>query len=187
MPHVIVNTGTTRRVVVDRARTAAIASGAGRGTRVKDRAAVANLDGTKEVVRVASVGIQGPPGADGVDADNVVIRTSGQAISGGRVVKLGPDGKVYLASAGVVGDATLIVGVAVTATSGPDESLTVRLEGRMTDPVWSWTPGMPLYCGANGVLSHTPPAPPMAFVCEVARALTATEILVDTQTPIVRG
>lgn len=70
-----------------------------------------------------------------------------------------------------------IVGVAFTsATSG--NPITVMTKGQITDALWSWTPGLPLYCGvAGGALTQT--APTSGAVVQVGVALSATEINVQ--------
>ena len=70
-----------------------------------------------------------------------------------------------------------IVGIAFTsATSG--NPITVMTAGQITEALWSWTPGEPIYCGlTGGTLTQT--APSVDAVVVVGVALSATTINVQ--------
>lgn len=69
-----------------------------------------------------------------------------------------------------------IVGIAFTsATSG--NPITVMTEGQITDALWSWTPGLPLYCGlTGGTLTQTAPATDAVVVVGVALSATVINV-----------
>jgi hypothetical protein len=180
---IIVDTGRQRTVTVSARRVAAIVSGRGRGTTVRDRASVTVVDGSPAVVEVGSPGTQGVPGAAGTDANATFEAISGEAINALRVVKIAA-GQAYRADAADPNDAQLLVGISITATSAAGQALTVRNDGPLSDAAWNWAQGV-VYCGANGVLTQTPPS--TGFVCEVGRVLAPDTILIDIQTPIIRG
>lgn len=139
-----------------------------------------HCDESGDVIEVNTPGPQGPPGT--TDAA-VINATSGAAISALRVVKFEND-LLYRADSATPSDAGKVVGISVTAASGAAESIVVRTDGEMSDASWSWVPG-PIYCGGNGALTQTPPV--AGFVLEVARARSATKIIVDIQIPFLRN
>lgn len=131
----------------------------------------------------ASVNVPGPQGPPGDTDAAVLLATTGTAINALRVVKLEND-LAYIADAYTAADANRVIGISVTAASNPGEQISVRTDGEMNDAVWSWTPGA-IYVGQNGVLTQT--APSVGFVLEVARARSATKIIVDVQNPFMRA
>lgn len=61
----------------------------------------------------------------------------------------------------------------------------VRTMGEVIEPSWSWTPGMAVYLGANGMLTQTVPvAPSSAFLLELGTAITPTSLFFDPGIPI---
>jgi hypothetical protein len=133
------------------------------------------------VVPGGAMGVQGPQGIPG-DGGAFSLTAGAGGISALRIV---------VAEAGVArypdiedaDDAERVVGLAYTAASAGG-SVTVQSDGAVTDSNWNWSPGS-LWCGANGVLTQTPPAAP-AWLMEVGRVLAPTRILLDIQPPILR-
>ena len=82
----------------------------------------------------------------------------------------------------VAADAGRVVGMAITSASSGDP-FDVLTSGEYTDAGWSWSPG-PVFCGASGVLTQTVGT---GWVLEVGRALSATRILIDVKTPLLRN
>ena len=78
------------------------------------------------------------------------------------------------------------LGVSLTAVGAGGGIVNVVTAGRMADALWSWTPGLPVYCGADGVLTQDPEAPD-AFVQQVAVADSATSIVVGIRMAVVKG
>lgn len=72
--------------------------------------------------------------------------------------------------------------VGVTTNAGT--SLTVQFGGTLTDGSWNWSPGH-VWCGANGVLTQTPPT--SGAVCIVGRVVNATTILIELEPTIRRN
>lgn len=56
----------------------------------------------------------------------------------------------------------------------------VQITGPLVDPSWNWAEG-PIYVGAGGLLTQTPPS--TGFVQQVARADSATRVFVDVPPP----
>lgn len=188
MTRVVVGGGSTRVVVGAgaptqirlSANTVARIAGARPAIEVERRDAPVVIEERSTVVRTgAAMGVQGPPGASGSGDVTAIASTPLSAL---RVVKVVAGVAAY-ASADDVADAALITGITVTAASS-GAAITVRTDGELRDNAWTWAPG-PIYCGANGVMTQT--VPTAGFIGEVARATSATTIVVDIQTPTIRG
>lgn len=54
--------------------------------------------------------------------------------------------------------------------------------GEMTSSVWNWTIGLPIYVGADGILTQTKPT--VGFILEIAQPITTTSILVNMKTVV---
>lgn len=113
-----------------------------------------------------------------IEVDGAFIkRLAGEDVGGHRVVR-NSSGSVRLADAATAGHGAGILGITTGAASSGDEA-TVQVYGPLTEPTWTWTPNLPVYCGASGVLTQS--APDDGFVRQVAIAETATRIFIDLQ------
>jgi hypothetical protein len=133
------------------------------------------------------LGQQGPRGADGAPGsggDSVTeARTAAGNLSGHRVVKVIPDGRVAYANASEDGDASTVLGVTTNAAADGAE-INVRVLGEVVEFGWSWTAGLPVWLGDGGHLTQTPPAPPAAFSLVVGFAVAPDTIFVRPEPPI---
>ena len=59
-----------------------------------------------------------------------------------------------------------------------------REAGEMFELSWSWTPGLPLFAGPNGSLTHT--APTVGTAQQIAVASAPSSISIEPSMPIVR-
>lgn len=75
----------------------------------------------------------------------------------------------------------VVIGISTTA-GNTGENITIKTSGQLTDANWSWTKGS-IYLGANGVLTQTAPSNG-SIVVHVAKAITATTIIIDIDTTI---
>lgn len=146
---------------------------------VEQQVNVADVEAQVFVAEVAATGLRGERG-DGVGAE--VTAPAAVDIHAGRAVRLvaGALSHPDLADAA---HAEQIVGVAETAASA-GASARVRAAGRTENPDWSWAAG-PVYAGADGVLTQTPPAG--AWLLVIGRPLSPTSLLVDIEPPIYRS
>lgn len=119
-------------------------------------------------------------GVTEVAVARVSLLASG-AISALRAI-VADDGTGRYPNTAIASDAGKVVGISVTAAAD-GEPFEVLTDGEWADASWSWTPG-PVFCGADGVLTQTPPS---GWVLEVGRALSATRLTVDVKTPLVRA
>ena len=118
-------------------------------------------------VAAATLGLQGPPGAG-------LTVIAAVALGGHRVVTANG---LHCDPA----EADLAIGI-TTGAAASGQSASVLPSGPMTEASWTWTPGLPLFIGTSGVLTHT--APPGGKVRRVAFALTPTLINIDFFPPI---
>lgn len=75
----------------------------------------------------------------------------------------------------------LVIGITARAVSAGQVAL-IQVYGPMSEVSWNWTPDSPLFVGADGALTQS--APTSGWVQEVARAISATRIMIDLQPPI---
>lgn len=75
----------------------------------------------------------------------------------------------------------VVIGVSTTSGNAGD-TITIKTSGQITDASWSWTKGA-IYLGANGALTQTAPTGG-SIVVHVAKAITATKIIIDIDTII---
>ena len=75
----------------------------------------------------------------------------------------------------------LVIGISTNAAN-TGENVTVKTTGELSDASWNWTKGA-IYLGVNGVLTQTAPSGG-SIVVHVAKAITATKILIDIDTII---
>lgn len=120
---------------------------------------------------LATVGVQGPPGAG--SADTV---TAAENLGGHRVVT----------AAGLHATESTIdlaIGITSGAASIGTEAAYVCC-GVMDEPGWNWVPGGPIFVGALGVLTQIEP---VGTLRQVAAAVNATRIAVNIGPTIYRG
>lgn len=128
-----------------------------------------------EVVKQSvSIGTQGPRGPVGSSGAESVSITAAVALSGHRAIALDAAGDAIYADAS---DATAFRAIGVsTGAAILGNTVTVRQLGAMDWPAGGLTPGVPLYLGAAGALSHTPPV--TGYVRQIAVALDTNRIQV---------
>jgi hypothetical protein len=137
-------------------------------------------DAAPELIELALQGPPGPPGPPGAAGAQTLTLTAAADLSGHRMVVATAAGALY-ADPGTPAHADMLVGLTTGAalTGTPADILAA---GELTEPSWSWTPGLPLYVVAGGLLSHTPPA--SGWVQMVAQALSSTRILLGIRQSI---
>jgi hypothetical protein len=122
-------------------------------------------------------GLPGPPGPPGPVGGNG-LGTASRPLSGHRVVTALPDGSLDYASNDDPAHLAAPLWITTTAAGTGDEVAFVVV-GPVTEPSWNWTPG-PVYLGANGVLTQTPPTAPAAvFLAQIGFATSLTTLFVD--------
>lgn len=120
-------------------------------------------------------------GGDDTEAD--VERIAHTTVNAYRVAVFRADGRVELASPTNPAHVNRIAGITLTsATAGQTVRLraarTVRFEG------WAWTPGLPVFLGANGTPTQTPPS--AGFLQRLGHASAPDILTINIETPITR-
>jgi hypothetical protein len=129
-------------------------------------------------------GRPGKDGANGSGGDTTIAKKADGSISGHRIVRqTGVDTVGYVD----VTDATQVTSALGMSENGASDGgdVTVRIEGEITEASWSWTPLLPIYLAANGMMTQTPPTSPgSAFVLSVGYALSSDTMRVHLGIPI---
>lgn len=128
---------------------------------------------TEDVVLVVESG-----GNVGANVDTSLI--AGTSISALRCITTDANGEAKYATPDTLANA-LVIGISTTSGNTGD-TIVVKTSGQMTDASWSWTKGA-IYLGSNGTLTQTAPSAG-SVVVHVAKAITATTIIVDIDTTI---
>lgn len=115
----------------------------------------------------AVVSVIGPRGAQGPSGAQVTV-TAQEALGGHRAITA--DG--FHATPSLLDK---LAGISTGAAS-IGETAVLQRSGLMVEPTWTWTPDAPVFVGAAGVLTQTPPS---GVARRVAWAISATEINVD--------
>lgn len=144
------------------------------------RQTVVRVDRATAVRIAAGVGPRGPAGQDAAGA--TLTLPAATSIHAGRAVRL-VDGQLTHPDPNNSAHADQVAGVAETAaTTGG--TARIRTAGVTENDSWAWAEG-PVYVGADGVLTQTPPA--TGWQMTIGRALTTTSLLVDIEPPIFRS
>ncbi len=75
----------------------------------------------------------------------------------------------------------VVIGISITSAS-TGQNITIKTSGQITDASWNWTKGA-IYLGDNGSLTQTAPTGG-SIVVHVAKAITATTLIIDIDTII---
>ena len=125
-----------------------------------------------------SSAVTGPPGPAG---DANVTFTAGVAIGGHRLVRLNA-GLLRYMSNDQPADANMALGVSRNAAA-LGQAVTVQGSGLLSEPSWTWTPDLPVFCGINGLLTQL--VPTAGFILVIGVAVSATDIIIAIKTPLV--
>ncbi|PKM30241.1 MAG: hypothetical protein CVV07_07435 [Gammaproteobacteria bacterium HGW-Gammaproteobacteria-11] len=139
------------------------------------------VDAEPDVI-VITDGEQGPPGVTGEPGPaggSAIQRVAGVAISALQVV-YEASGAVYPLSYLDDENIEFLLGIALTAAD-QGNPLNIQRSGVVNDSAWSWTPG-PVWLGANGALTQTPPSD--GFDVAIGVAVSATRLNLNLQFPI---
>lgn len=143
------------------------------------------IEEVTEVVRIseAEQGPAGPAGPTGPSGTgDEITRTAAEPISGHTVVATsGASGQLVPADSADTAMAPAVLGI-ITSAVEAGASVTVRAQGEVEESGWSWTPGQFIFCGADGVLTQTPPS--SGFLLIVGWAMTPTRMFVRLMQPV---
>lgn len=153
-------------------------------TTVTEIAEIIEINGVETVQTVAiehiEVGIQGPPGPPGIPGGATYSAQAGEPLSGQRAVRMNA-GKLYYCSGSNTAHAGQYLGITKNAAL-TNATVTIQRVGTLTEPSWNWTPGLPIFCGINGVLTQNTGS--LTWIQQIALAMKSDTILLDPFTPI---
>jgi len=110
--------------------------------------------------------------------------TGGGAIPAFKVVALTAFNTVSVMSSNSLLDTHRIPGITLSAAAAAGTRVSIRWRGEVSNPAWTWTPGLPIYFNSSGDVTQTLPATPPAFYRILGIALTATKINLQPQSAL---
>lgn len=114
----------------------------------------------------------------------VVSYEAAHDISGHRVLTLNDGGKAIYADSTDLTHAVKIIGISTAAGLTGSMVPTVR-EGKLEEPSWNWTAGLPIFLGSTGYLTQTVPTKINSnFLLYIGFATSTTSILISIEAPI---
>jgi hypothetical protein len=116
--------------------------------------------------------------------DAVTTATASINLSALRVVILDNAGQFAYADSSTPSHAYRVAGILPYAVPQDAEGVAYRL-GEITDAVWNWTRGSPIFLGTNGQLTQTPPT--TGFLLVLAQPISPTVINLVQPVPILLG
>lgn len=148
---------------------------------VLDNDLIVDIVENKPTVNIVTQALTLDIESGGIVASNIdTSLTAGMSISALRCITTNSSGEAVYATPDTLANA-VVIGISTTAGSAGD-TVTVKTTGELSDASWNWTKGA-IYLGANGVLTQTAPSGG-AIVVHVAKAITATKIIIDIDTTI---
>ena len=148
---------------------------------VLDNDLIVNLVENKPTVNVVTQALTLDIESGGIVAANIdTTLVASTSLSALRCITTDGSGLAKYATPDTLANA-VVIGISTTA-GNTGENITIKTSGQLTDANWSWTKGS-IYLGANGVLTQTAPSNG-SIVVHVAKAITATTIIIDIDTTI---
>lgn len=126
-------------------------------------------------------GPEGRPGQPGPPG-NAVSYIAGTSISAYKIVSVGADGKLTVASALSMASLSTVVGVLIGSASSGQLIVPLK-EGIVDNPDWNFTPGQRVYLGDNGELVQTP-LDGASFTQSIGVMLSPNKLLLSIETPV---
>ncbi len=181
MPVIQASEGAARVIVVERRGAVAIRDPRTPILATARPTAVEAIQADTRTVEVAARGAQGPAGPAGRDGTSPeATYLVGEPIHGHRVVRL-DNGKAYHPDTTVLEHAQACIGIALQSANTGE--VAVRLAGTIEEASWTWGDGA-VWCGADGALTQAPGT--AGWLLCVGRALNATTLMIDFDSPIAR-
>ena len=114
-------------------------------------------------------------------ADAITQAPASVSLSALRAAILNDAGQLEYASSSNQSHAFRFAGVLPNGYSQGDMAIAYRM-GEITDAVWNWTRGSPVFLGVNGFLTQT--APTTGFLLVIGAPTSATNLLIQPSDPI---
>lgn len=137
-----------------------------------------------QVITVGEQGPAGPAGPAGPSGASTIAAVASVALGGHRIVLFNASEELIYADNTTSAHAHRVLGM-TTGAASQGQSASVIRQGDLTEPTWNWTPDNPVFLGANGQVTQTPPtAPVAAFSLVVGFPVSATRMYVSIRDPI---
>jgi hypothetical protein len=107
---------------------------------------------------------------------------AGENLGGNRVVFINEESKAMYASHLFISDAFKILGVTTEAVV-VNEAVEIQSFGEMEEASWNWNVTLPIYVGANGLLTQN--IPMQGIIMQIAFPISPIKIYIDKKTIIV--
>ena len=144
-----------------------------------------DVDGAPGQVLARSTRPERPRELEWVDmpvvAPGISIAAAAGGVSGHRAVSVLSDGTLAHADPN---DADHCIGISKNAAVEGDP-VSVANRDTISEPTWTWTPGLPVFFIADGVLTQAVPS--SVCVAPIGVALTPTSILITRLVPVFIG
>jgi hypothetical protein len=148
---------------------------------VLDNDLIVDIVENKPTVNVVTQALTLDIQSGGIVAANIdTSLTAGMSISALRCITTDSSGLAKYATPDSLANA-VVIGISTTAAS-TGQNITIKTSGQLSDASWNWTKGA-IYLGANGVLTQTAPSGG-SIIVHVAKAITATTLIIDIDTTI---
>lgn len=128
------------------------------------------------VVAAGQQGPQGEPGPPGQAGENFLTYPAGANIGGHRAVVLNSNEEAIYADYSNLDHAFKVLGITTGAASAGADA-TIQPFGEIAEPSWNWALDQPVYLGANGQLTQTPPS--SGFLLVVGFPISPTKLYVE--------
>lgn len=122
---------------------------------------------TEDVVHILELAEQGPAGRPGPSGSPFLTLVADGPLSGHRVVRSIMVGKAGYADSGTSSHANCVLGI-TTGSAADGADVFIQVSGLMDEPTWYWAADLPVFCGANGMLTQTAPTAGFSLVVGVA-------------------
>lgn len=149
---------------------------------LNDVLVVLTLDEPNVITTPAEQGPPGPQGPVGPAGSVYMTYIAGITLSGHKAVQIDGTGAAVYVDSGTVADAGRVLGITINAAL-LGAAVGVQATGEIDEVSWSWVPGQPVYVGANGSLTQTPPA--TGFIQAVGMAVAPTKLVVGIRPAII--
>lgn len=115
---------------------------------------------------------------------NAFSRIAATDLGGHRVVRLNADGQAAYADCYNLADASAVAGITIGAVILGDNAI-IQTEGELIEPSWNWNIDLPVFLGALGQLTQTPPL--SGFKLCVGTPLSPNRLLIRVGEAIIKA
>jgi hypothetical protein len=124
---------------------------------------------------------EGPQGVVGPTAADIEM-PAGVALSALRAVRISA-GLAFYVDNQTLSHAHTCIGLSFNAVA-PNGAVVIKSSGFLEDTNFAFLVDKPIYIGANGTLTQTPPQAPAVFLLRVGVAVSATKFFIKIERPI---